>query len=159
MSFEWEGLDVFIKAVEKAQVDIPSELDKLGKKVSEVVLNDVIYNTPVNKDPKSITQGNLRRGWKLRSIGEGSYEVYNDTKSKDGEYYAWDVEYGHRTRAGMSNNHKAFKKVRGTLRNKDGKIMFVPGVFMLRGAFKQGKAALELEGEKLLNKIMGDLGD
>jgi len=64
-----------------------------------------------------------------------------------------DVEYGHRTRAGMGLS--VSKKRRKAVRSDGGKILFVPGKFMLRNAMKKGKATLDKEGKKILDDLMG----
>lgn len=151
MSFEFEGMDELIKKLENIEKRIPEEFDKLKMTVATEILEDVIENTPVNKNPKAKTSGNLRRGWKTRDLGD-SVEIYNDVQSK-GEYYAWDVEYGHRTRAGMGL--KPSKRRRKSVVGDDGKILFVPGKFMLRNAMKVGKETLEKEGKRIIDEIMG----
>lgn len=151
MSFEFEGMDELIKKLENIEKRIPEEFDSLKMTVASEILEDVIENTPVNKNPKAKTSGNLKRGWKVRDLGD-SVEIYNDVQSK-GEYYAWDVEYGHRTRAGM--NLKPSKRRRKSVKSDDGKILFVPGKFMLRNAMKKGKATLDKEGKKILDDLMG----
>lgn len=151
MSFEFEGMDELIKRLENIEKKIPEEFDKLKMTVATEILEDVVENTPVNKNPKAKTAGNLRRGWKIRDLGD-SVEIYNDVQSK-GEYYAWDVEYGHRTRAGMGL--KPSKRRRKSVVGDDGKILFVPGKFMLRNAVKVGKEALEKEGKRIMDEIMG----
>ncbi|SFE38199.1 HK97 gp10 family phage protein [Peptostreptococcus sp. D1] len=151
MSFEFEGMDELIKRLENIEKKIPEEFDKLKMTVATEILEDVVENTPVNKNPKAKTAGNLRRGWKIRDLGD-SVEIYNDVQSK-GEYYAWDVEYGHRTRAGMGL--KPSKRRRKSVVGDDGKILFVPGKFMLRNAMKVGKETLEKEGKRILDEITG----
>lgn len=151
MSFEFEGVDELIKRLENIEKKIPEEFDKLKMTVATEILEDVVENTPVNKNPKAKTAGNLRRGWKIRDLGD-SVEIYNDVQSK-GEYYAWDVEYGHRTRAGMGL--KPSKRRRKSVVGDDGKILFVPGKFMLRNAMKKGKTTLDKEGKKILDDLMG----
>lgn len=151
MSFEFEGMDELIKRLENIEKKIPEEFDKLKMTVATEILEDVVENTPVNKNPKAKTAGNLRRGWKIRDLGD-SVEIYNDVQSK-GEYYAWDVEYGHRTRAGMGL--KTSKHRRKSVVGDDGKILFVPGKFMLRNGMKVGKETLEKEGKRIIDEIMG----
>lgn len=152
MSVDFEGMDELIKRLENIEKKIPEEFDKLKMTVATEILEDVVENTPVNKNPKAKTAGNLKRGWKVRDLGD-SVEIYNDVQSK-GEYYAWDVEYGHRTRAGMGL--KPSKRRRKSVKSEDGKILFVPGKFMLRNAMKVGKSTLEKEGKRMMDEIMGD---
>ena len=90
MSVDFEGMDELIKRLENIEKKIPEEFDKLKMTVATEILEDVVENTPVNKNPKAKTAGNLKRGWKIRDLGD-SVEIYNDVQSK-GEYYAWDVE-------------------------------------------------------------------
>lgn len=151
MSVEFEGMDELINKLENIEKRIPQEFDSLKMKVASEILEDVVENTPVNKNPKAKTAGNLRRGWKIRDQGK-SVEIYNDVQSR-GEYYAWDVEYGHRTRAGMGLSSS--KRRRKSVKNESGKIMFVPGKFMLRNAMKVGKATLEKEGKRIMDELMG----
>lgn len=151
MSFEFEGLDDLINRLDTIEKKVPEEFNRLKTKVASEVLRDVVENTPVNKDPRAMTAGTLRRSWKVRDLGK-EVEIYNDAQSK-GEFYAWDVEYGHRTRAGMGLS--VSRKRRKGVRSDEGKILFVPGKFMLRNAMKKGKATLDKEGKKILDDLMG----
>ena len=151
MSFEFEGLDDLINRLNTIEKKVPEGINKLKLAVTKDILDDVIENTPANKDPRALTRGNLKGGWKVRDLGK-EVEIYNDVQSK-GEFYAWDVEYGHRTRAGMGLS--VSRKRRKAVRSDGGKILFVPGKFMLRNAMKKGKATLDKEGKKILDDLMG----
>lgn len=153
MGFKLEGLEEFMERLEAIESRVPDELREFKLDVSNDILEDVIENTPVNKDPKAITAGDLRRGWKVRENSLTESEIYNDTKAKDGEYYGWDVEYGHRTRAGMGLKRSTKRRKKAY---KKGLVTFVPGVFMLRGALKVGKASINEKGKKTLDKILGE---
>ena len=47
------------------------------------------------------------------------------------------------------------RKRRKAVRSDGGKILFVPGKFMLRNAMKKGKTTLDKEGKKILDDLMG----
>lgn len=140
---EWEGLDEMIQRLELAEKNVPKAIEKLEEDIAKVVLEDVIENTPVDT-------GDLQKAWKLRRADW--IEIYNDAKAKE-EYYAWDVEYGHRTRAGMNMSISSNKK--NIVYDKKRKITFVPGVFMLKGAMNLGEKKIEEKGKKLLEEILG----
>lgn len=142
---EWEGLDELVANLEMTERKLPKVIEKLEEDVAGVILEDVIENTPVDT-------GDLQKAWKLRQAD--GIEIYNDAKNKE-EYYAWDVEYGHRTRAGMNLKQSTRRKKKAY--SKGGKITFVPGVFMLKGAFKIGQTELEEKGKKAVEEILGDL--
>ncbi|WAW15287.1 hypothetical protein [Peptostreptococcus equinus] len=149
---EWEGLDDWIKEFERAEKKSKVVMNDVALAVGEFVLEDVIENTPKNKDENAVGAGTLQNAWKLRNPKSGITEVYNDAQSGDGEFYAWDVEYGHRTRAGMNlkKSHKRKRRI-----EKEGKILFVPGVFMLRDSMKLGEDKMDKELEKAWDKLFG----
>lgn len=151
---EWEGLDELIQRLELAEKNAPKVIEKLEEDIAKVVLDDVVENTPASQRKPSkdapIHSGNLKEAWKLRRTD--GIEIYNDAKAKE-EYYAWDVEYGHRTRAGMNLSVSSRRRKRRY--NKKGKITFVPGVFMLKGAMKLGDKEMEEKGKKALEEILG----
>lgn len=152
MGFEFDDLDKFLNGLERAEKEVAEQIPKIKQKVATGVLEDVIENTPVNKDPRAIAPGTLKSAWKVRDISNDTIDVYNDAKSKNGEFYAWHVEYGHRTRLGTGKSHTKLKRTDGKK-----KIAFVRGVKMLDKALKHGEGIIEKECEKALEKILGEI--
>ena len=60
MSFEFEGLDDLINRLNTIEKKVPEGINKLKLVVTKDILDDVIENTPANKDPRALTRGNLR---------------------------------------------------------------------------------------------------
>lgn len=154
MGFEFDDLDKFIGGLERAEKEVHEQIPKIKQNVINVVIEDVIENTPVNKDPRAIAPGTLRRSWKVRDISETTSVVYNDAKSKNGEFYAWHVEYGHRTRLGTTKSKTHTKVYRPDGKRK---IAFVRGVKMLDKALKRGDEVVGRECEKAIEKILGEI--
>lgn len=154
MGFEFDDLDDFLDGLERAEKEVQEQIPKIKQKTATGVLEDVVENTPVNKDPRAVAPGTLRRSWKVRDISSDTVEVYNDAKSKNGEFYAWHVEYGHRTRLGTTKvkNHTKIYRPDGKK-----KVAFVRGVKMLDKALKHGEGIIEKECEKALEKILGEI--
>lgn len=151
---DWFGLDDMIGKFKKATDNVGKSINEAVVNTAEHVLEDVIENTPVNKDPHAVAPGTLHNAWKMRNPRTGLAEVYNDAQAGDGEFYAWDVEYGHRTRAAkkISRKHrKANRKI-----TESGKVLFVPGVFMLRDAMEDRGDIMEKELKKAWDRMFGD---
>lgn len=130
-----DGLDAFIMQIEMLDKKAPSELAKAKDKVASAVLADVVENTPVDT-------GTLKNSWNIREVNQHETTIYNNAVNK-GEFYAWDVEYGHRV-----------KSKSGWVRLSGGGIRYVKGVFMLRDAFERGSKLLEKEANVTIERLM-----
>lgn len=127
-------------------------MNLLTRQLAQIVLSKAIFRTPV-------LTGDLKRGWTGGTeIGPTAYVktlpvVVNKKRYKmllsNDMHYASYVEYGHRTRAGMGL--KASTRRKKAVVGSDGKMMFVPGMFMAKKAVDFAKsnfnqiAQIELE--------------
>lgn len=132
---EIKGLDSLLLKIELFDKKAPSEIAKIKNEVAEVVFSDVVKNTPIDT-------GTLVSSWNLKGINQYETKIYNNAVNK-GEYYAWDVEYGHRV-----------KSKNGWVSGTGGGIKYVKGVFMLRDAFERGSKMLENKANITLEQLM-----
>jgi len=91
--------------------------------------------TPVNKDPKAPTRGQLRRNWQVGRVerrGDAyQVEIYNNT------HYAQFVEYGHRTGKDLTK--------------------WVEGRFMMTISMQEIERELPRYLEKRVTRLLNDL--
>ena len=104
--------------------------DSLGK-----IMELVVPLTPVNKDPKAKTAGNLRRG----------YRIVNARKSSSGQIVG-----------ALTNNEKYFKYVNDGHRTKNGG--FVKGKFMIQKATSSANMNYIPRRFKLMSRNIADKG-
>ena len=86
---EIQGLNNFIRTLNRASNNFDEEASKRLNNVSQKLVAKVKLKTPVDS-------GVLRRSWRVKSEGQLAKIVYNNVK------YGPMVEYGHRTRSGKS---------------------------------------------------------
>ena len=86
---EIQGLNNFIRTLNRASNNFDEEASKSLNKISQKLVAKVKLKTPVDS-------GVLRRSWRVKSEGQLAKIVYNNVK------YGPMVEYGHRTRSGKS---------------------------------------------------------
>lgn len=135
MGIKIEGLDDLINTLESSSENFEREGEKLINKVCNQVLTDVKADTPVAHK----NGGTLRDSWQMKKITKLSCSVYNNV------HYAPHVEYGHRTRLGMSKSEN--------YKPKDGAIDFVPGVFMLKNAVDGAEKELGKESDMFIENL------
>ena len=86
---EIQGLDKFVKILNKSRSNFNKEAEKSLINVSQRLVRKVKLKTPVDS-------GVLKKSWRTKKDGELARIVYNNV------HYAPHVEYGHRTRGGKS---------------------------------------------------------
>lgn len=133
MSVEIEGIDDFIAKLDNAVKKIPKKRNEFVKKSAENLIKYTKELTPV----REIHGGTLRESWHQTRPYMGSIKVYNNTE------YATHVEYGHRVK-----NRKG-----EWVKDENGKIKFVKGVYMLH----QGVEELRDNFEEDAKLIIGDI--
>lgn len=119
------------------------------KRITGMTLNIVKKKTPVGQYTDGRKGGTLRRNWNAGNIqqsgGNLSVEIYNGTE------YAMHVEYGHRTRLGVTNGNNKYYKP------KQGGIGYVKGEFMLQRSIEELQTILDQVMEETFAKALGRL--
>lgn len=137
--FELDGLDEWIAKLERIKVEFPEEIEREIYKLANKLIRKVKQKTPVDK-------GELRRNWTIGELvhqGDRWYiEVFNNTE------YCKDVEFGHRTRLGITKNPEHYKS--------HGVISYVPGVHMLKISVEELNAQLPGELKSWINRVVGE---
>jgi hypothetical protein len=138
--FEIDGLDEWIAKLERIKVEFPEEIETEILKLANKLLRKVKQRTPVGDT------GDLRRNWHIGDVvreGDSWYiEVYNNLE------YAPHVEFGHRTRLGVTSNPDKYMP--------KGTIAYVPGVHMLKISIEELNAQLPGEMKRWLSKVLGE---
>ncbi|EJO5347143.1 HK97 gp10 family phage protein [Clostridium botulinum] len=144
--FELDGLDEWIAKLERIKVEFPEEIEKEIIKLANKLLRKVKQRTPVGVYSDGRTGGELRRNWQIGNLvklGNSWYiEVFNNTE------YAKHVEFGHRTRLGVTNNPQHYKA--------KGSIAYVPGVHMLKISVEELNSQLPGELKRWINRVIGE---
>lgn len=131
MGLRIEGAAEFERKLADIGRRFPQARDKFLKQEAELVKGRAVLRTKVKG-------GTLRAAWSRTQPAGGRIEVYNNTD------YAAHVEYGHR----LKN-----RKTKEWLRDKTGKLKFVPGVKMLEQAIDTTRGTIQADARK----ILGDL--
>lgn len=114
-----DGIDSWIKKLEKIKEDFPKQTDTFLKQKAEEVIGETKKLTPVDN-------GTLKSGWQRENNGKFKQVVYNVTS------YAHYVEWGHRIVKGNKTIgfvkgrymlHKGINRVKGTF-YKDLEIVY-----------------------------------
>ena len=134
MGLRIEGAAEFERKLADIGRRFPQARDKFLKQEAELVKGRAALRTPVGK----VKGGTLRAAWSRTQPAGGRIEVYNNTD------YAAHVEYGHRLKK---------RKTKEWLRDKTGKLKFVPGVKMLEQAIDTTRGTIQADARK----ILGDL--
>ncbi|WP_333861745.1 HK97 gp10 family phage protein [Clostridium sp.] len=138
--FEIDGLDEWIAKLERIKVEFPEGIETEILKLANKLLRKVKQRTPVGDT------GELRRNWEIGDMVRGDngwyIEVFNNTE------YAPHVEFGHRTRLGVTSNPKHYKA--------KGVIAYVPGVHMLKISVEELNAQLPGELKRWINRVLGE---
>ena len=121
--FKIEGLNEFVKLLEKAATKVPNAKRQFLGKEAGLVRSRAMKYTPVDT-------GLLRGSWKQTPVTDNSVTIY------DNVHYAPFVEKGHRV------------KIHGKFTGK-----FVPGRHMLRKAVEESKASFQQDGKAILKSI------
>ncbi|MBQ9364840.1 MAG: HK97 gp10 family phage protein [Schwartzia sp.] len=122
MGLRINGLDDFERKLAEIEKQIPNARSTFLKQEAEILLGSVRDKSPVAK----VDGGTLRGSWKRTQPNGGIIEVYNNAR-RGKEYYALDVEYGHRQKVGQ------FVPAIGKRLKKP----FVPGQHFLRDAVSE----------------------
>lgn len=114
-----DGMDSWIKKLEKMKEDFPKQTDTFLKQKAEEVIGETKELTPVDK-------GILKSGWQRENNGKFKQVVFNVTA------YAHHVEWGHRIVRGKKTVgfvkgrymlHKGINRVKATF-YKDLEIVY-----------------------------------
>lgn len=133
-----EGLDKFLKDLERMERDFPKESRKMMNSIGSVAKSKAQANVPVDT-------GELRLKMQFRTLSESEVVVFNNLN------YAAHVEWGHKTRLGTGGKSSSLYNKKGERTKRK-----IEGVFFLKKAINSTEEQLpELVGamvKKVLKK-------